>query len=303
MPFYDSGGLRLHYVRRGATHPAANTIIFQHGIGGDVRQPGRFLDPARLSIPADELPIIHADFRAHGQSGLGPIECLSIRTLANDLARLLDHLELERAIVGGISMGAAAALRLAVEHPERCRALVLSRPAWADGPMSAVAREALALIADLLTAEDWQASALRSFEQSDVLRDVAERCPDAAKSLRGHIEGALARPETREAAVARLQRLSVSAGLDDVHALRGVSCPVLVLATHGDAIHPFECARRLARSLPNSYLVPLAPKSPIDDSPHLTEVDRLIGEFLRTVLHGRGAMVRGQDAVGRAARA
>jgi pimeloyl-ACP methyl ester carboxylesterase len=296
MPFYDSGDLRLHYVRRGATHPAASTMIFQHGIGGDVRQPSRFLDPTRLSIPADELSIVHADFRAHGQSDLGPIECLSIRTLANDLTGLLDHLELERAIVGGISMGAAAALRLAVDHPERCRALVLSRPAWAGGPMSAVAREALALIAELLTAEDWQVSALPSFEQSDVLRDVARRCPDAAKSLRGHIEGVLARPETHGATVARLQRFPVSAGLHDVHALQGVSCPVLILATHGDPIHPFECARRLARSLPNSYLVPIAPKSPVDDSLHLTEVDRLLGEFLRAVLHGRGPMARRQPA-------
>jgi pimeloyl-ACP methyl ester carboxylesterase len=294
MPFYDSGDVRLHYVRRGATHPAANTVIFQHGIGGDVRQPGRFLDPARLAIPADELPIVHADFRAHGQSDLGRIECLSIRTLANDLGKLLDHLELESAFVGGISMGAAAALRLAVEHPERCRGLVLSRPAWADGPMSAVAREALALIARLLTAGDWQVSALPSLEQSEVLRDVAQQCPDAAKSLRGHIEGVLARPETREAAVARLERLPVSPGLDDVDALRGVSCPVLVLAAHGDPIHPFECARRIARLLPNSYLVPIAPKSPADDSPHLTEVDRLIGDFLRVVLNNRGVMARSQ---------
>ena len=41
-----------------------------------------------------------------------------------------------------------------------------------------------------------------------------------------------------------------------------------------------ECARKLARLLPNSRLVQITPKSAIDDKPHLEEVDRIIGKFL-----------------------
>ena len=283
MPYYESCKLRLHYVRRVA-QPAASPdwLLFQHGIGGDVRQPGRFLVPEHTAVPLEELSILHADFRGHGQSDLGPVECLSIRTLARDLAALLDHLGVERAMVGGISMGAAAALRLAVQQPERCRALILCRPAWADGPMSAQARQALGLVAELLAAKDWRTSAAKALEESAILNAIEEVSPDAAKSIRGHIKSVLDHPQDRERAIARLRHLPLSRGLDGVgQALAAVQCPTLILAAEGDPAHPFEYAQQLAQSLPHCELVRIAPKSALDDRPHLQEVDRAIGEFLR----------------------
>jgi pimeloyl-ACP methyl ester carboxylesterase len=232
MPFYQSSNIRLHYVCRGPQAWASpHSIVFQHGIGGDIRQPGRFLDLARTGLPAGALNIFHADFRGHGESDLGPVESLSIATLGRDLAALLDHLKLQDAIVGGISMGAAAALRLAVQYPERCRALVLCRPAWADGPMSVQARQAFALVADLLASEGWPSSALQALEQSDTLQSIEAVCPDAARSLRGQVQAVLTRPESRDHAIARLRHLPLSRGLDDSGAsLAAVRCPTLILA-------------------------------------------------------------------------
>lgn len=230
MPFYQSNDIRLHYAARCAERCSPISMVFQHGIGGDVRQPGRFLVPERTGISAGTLGIFHADFRGHGQSELGYAEDLSIATLGLDLAVLLDHLELEDAIVGGISMGAAAALRLAVRCPERVRALVLCRPGWDDGPMSFEARQAYALIADLLAAEDWRSSALQALEQSDSLRSIEAVCPDAAKSLRGQVQSVLNNPEIRQSAILRLQCLPASRGLDDEgECLATLRCPALVL--------------------------------------------------------------------------
>jgi pimeloyl-ACP methyl ester carboxylesterase len=284
MPFYHSGNLRLHYVCRGPRSPVSpDLIIFQHGIGGDVRQPSRFLMPERTLVRQEDLSVIHADFRGHGESELGSAESLTIKNLASDLGTLLDHLEIPSAILGGISMGAAAALRLAVHHPERCRALVLCRPAWLDGPMSAEARAALSLVAELLTADDWQLSALPALEQSEILRSIEAACPDAAKSLRGQIQSVLTRPAGREYAVARLRHLPFSNGLENIaRDLAAVRCPSLILAAEGDPIHPFEYARQLAQFLPNCGLRQIAPKSALDDTPHLEEVDYWIGEFLRS---------------------
>ena len=174
----------------------------------------------------------------------------------------------------------AAALRLAVQCPERARALVLCRPAWADGPMSLEARQAYALIADLLAAEDWRSSALRALEQSDNLRSIEAICPDAAKSLRAQAQSVLNYPEIRESVIVRLRCLPTSRGLDEGEGLATVQCTALVLVAEGDPIHPFECARKLARLLPNSRLIQIASKSPIDGKPHLEEVDRIISEFL-----------------------
>ena len=284
MPFYRNGDLLLHYVCRGlCSSGSSDSIIFQHGIGGDVRQPSRFLMPERTLVRQEDLSVIHADFRGHGQSELGPAECLTIETLASDLVRLLDHLEIPSAILGGISMGAAAALRMAVHHPERCHALVLCRPAWLDGPMSAEAREALSLVAELLAADDWQLSALPELDQSGILRSIEAVCADAAKSLRGQIQSVLSCPDSREYAIARLRYLPFSNGLQDLtRDLAAVRCPTLILAAEGDPVHPFEYARQLARFLPNCELRQIAPKSMLDDTPHLQEVDHWIGDFLRS---------------------
>jgi pimeloyl-ACP methyl ester carboxylesterase len=286
MPFYQSNHVRVHYVNRDSQPGnSPHSIVFQHGIGGDVKQPSRYLAPERTGLTAGALSIFHVDFRGHGQSDLGRLEDLSIATLASDLAALLDHLELRDAIVGGISMGAAAALRLAVQHPERCRALILCRPAWDDGPMSVEARHAYALIADLLAAEDWQFSAMSTLERSDILRSIEAICPDAAKSLRGQVQSVLSCPDSRESAIARLRHLPFSRGLEDRgETLARVFCPTLILAAEGDPIHPIECAHRLRWLLPNSCFTQIAPKSPLDDRPHLQEVDRTIGEFVRAHL-------------------
>ena len=49
---------------------------------------------------------------------------------ADDVLAFADLRGVERFVVGGISMGAAIALRIAVRHPERVSGLVLARPAW-----------------------------------------------------------------------------------------------------------------------------------------------------------------------------
>ena len=287
MPYYHSSSIRLHYICRGpapgnSSHPV---IVFQHGIGGDVGQPARFLNPEHTGIPEEALSIVHADFRGHGQSELGSPDELSIATLARDLEALLDHLKIRRAVLGGISMGAAVALRLAVHRPDTCTALILSRPAWADSSMCLQARQALVLVATLLAEEDWRSSATEALERSQILRTIDEVCSDAARSIRGHIQSVLSCPERRDSAIACLRRLPLAKGLDDLdHDLARVRCPTLILAAEGDPIHPFGYARRIAQCLPNSDLVQIAPKSAIDEVRHLEEVDRNIGDFLRSKL-------------------
>jgi len=286
MPFYQNNNVRLHYISRQVSRKTAGeSLVFQHGIGGDVQQPSRFLIPERTGIRAGALNIFHADFRGHGQSELGPVQSLSIATLASDLEALLNHLELEQSIVGGISLGAAVALRLAVEHPHRCRALIISRPAWTVGQMNARARQAYALVADLLAVGDWRSSASDALEHSDILQSLDALCPDAAKSLRGQLRSVLNNPEMRDHAITRLQQLPASTGLGDQGmSLSLVRCPTLILAAEGDPFHPFDYACFLAKSLPNCRLVQITPKSALDDRPHLEEVDMEIGRFLQTQL-------------------
>jgi pimeloyl-ACP methyl ester carboxylesterase len=287
MPFYERDNLRLHYVCRGAApSPSTLAIVFQHDLGKDLRQSSEFLVETRMCLDDGRPTIVHADFRAHGESDAGGADELTIESLAEDLIALLDHLRLDRAIVGGISLGAAVALRLAVRHPERCQAIVLCRPAWLDAKMNLVSRHALAAVADLLASDDWRRSAASSLERSGIPHYIGKVCPSAAQEIRAHVQSVLARPDSRQAAIDRLRGLPNSRTLDDAGELVRVRCPALILATHDDPLHPFDYATKLAAALPLSHLVELAPVSPHDCGAHGTAVDRAIGDFLRVVLHG-----------------
>ena len=114
-------GLDLAFVDRGAGPP----MVFQHGLGGNEAQVAEVFPDAdkrwrRLTL----------DCRGHGGSPPDPQQRYSIRQFAADVLRLADTRQVERFVVGGISMGAAIALHLAVHHPERVTGLVLARPAW-----------------------------------------------------------------------------------------------------------------------------------------------------------------------------
>ncbi|MBK7321562.1 MAG: alpha/beta hydrolase [Candidatus Microthrix sp.] len=70
----------------------------------------------------------------HGRSD-SPAHAAEYRidSYAEQVIGLLDHLGVERAVLGGLSLGANVSLFAAVEHPERVQGLVLEMPVleWA----------------------------------------------------------------------------------------------------------------------------------------------------------------------------
>ena len=156
-------------------------VVLLHGLGGDIDQPGGLAG----GLPGVRL--ITLDFRGHGQTQpLGAEEKISIRQFADDVAALLDELRIEKAVVGGISLGAAVALRFALDYPARIRALVLSRPAWLEGP-NPQNRRIFAEIAGLIRRYG-PAEGKARFRESDTYAEVCNQSSDGAKSLLGHFD-------------------------------------------------------------------------------------------------------------------
>ncbi len=128
MLVLEHDGLHFQYRDEGYGLP----FVFQHGLGGDQSQ------PRAVYNPAPGVRLIGFDFRGHGETRpLGDVVKLTIDSLADDLVALLDHLAIERAIIGGISLGSAVAANTALRYPLRVLGLVLSRPAWIDRPLPA----------------------------------------------------------------------------------------------------------------------------------------------------------------------
>ena len=110
MPIFEHDQIRFHFRETGQGVP----VVLQHGLGGSVEQ------PFGLFVPPDGFRLLAMDCRGHGQTDpLGDPEKISIASFADDLQALLDSLQIPRAVVGGISMGAAVALNFALRFPDR----------------------------------------------------------------------------------------------------------------------------------------------------------------------------------------
>ena len=99
-------------------------VVFQHGLCGSATQ-------TTEAFPEDPaFRMLTLECRGHGASQPGDTKAFSIKTFANDVAGMVETQNIAPCIIGGISMGAAIALHLAVHRPELIKALVLARPAW-----------------------------------------------------------------------------------------------------------------------------------------------------------------------------
>jgi pimeloyl-ACP methyl ester carboxylesterase len=111
----DLNGLTLSVLEAGNGDP----VIFVHGV---VTTSNIF--PKYVGAYAPEFRGIAVDLRGYGDSEK-PATGFTIERFARDLIGLADALEIEKAVWVGVSMGGMILQQLALDHPERVRALVL----------------------------------------------------------------------------------------------------------------------------------------------------------------------------------
>jgi pimeloyl-ACP methyl ester carboxylesterase len=264
MPHFTHDQIQFHYRDEGAGLP----FIFQHGLGADVSQ------PFSLCHPSSGIRLIAFDARAHGQTQpLGDAAKLCFQTFGEDLLALLQHLGIERGIVGGTSMGAALALNFTVRWPERVTGLVLSRPAWLETPCPWNVKM-FTLISGLIR-KHGAAQGLVEFQRTPEYHEAREKWPDVANSLSLQFQ----HPHAEESAV-KLERIIKDTPHPDRAAWAAVRVPVLVLGNRLDPVHPFEYAEELARVIPGAKLREIASKS-VSVERHESDVREALSEFLK----------------------
>ena len=115
MPTAAINGTELSYYDTGGAGPA---VVLSHGILMD-----HSMFDAQVEALAPEFRVITWDQRGHGGTR-SPVP-FSYWDSARDLLALLDHLDLQRAVLGGMSQGGFLSLRAALLAPERVRGLIL----------------------------------------------------------------------------------------------------------------------------------------------------------------------------------
>lgn len=263
--FTTEDGCSLAYEVCGGGIP----VLWQHGLGADRRQ------PAEVFPETPGIQRITFECRGHGESELGDPARLSIAQFAADAIQLLGHLKLDSVVVGGISLGAAIAMRVAAVFPGRVRALILARPAWVDDAAPSTMRPYLR-IAELLRTFG-QEEGLRRFEQSEVLAEVERISPDNAASLRSFFSR-----KGEESTVGLLSRIPKDgAGLSRAEIAR-IAAPTLVIANGQEYVHPLQYAEQLKDLIPGASLEVITSKT-IDKELYQSEFRAALAGFLETL--------------------
>ncbi len=184
--FADVDGVRLHYARTG--DPTGPTLALVNMASHNLT----CWEPLLAELEAD-FDVVRFDIRGTGRSGWGNDSDFTFARYADDLAGLLDHLHVERAVVVGVAYGARTAARFAIDHADKLAGLglfdvALTPPVEQTGQRE-LAEQARALLAEAGEPEVELQKYWRFYENRDAAlaaHTAHEREPDTTDML-GHV--------------------------------------------------------------------------------------------------------------------
>lgn len=224
----------------------------------------------QLESLSDDYRVIAPDLRGFGAS-TGATETITMEQLADDLAELLDALDIAEPITCcGLSMGGYVAWQFWQRHASRlARLIVCDTRAIADSEEAARGRRDMAnrvlsdgatIIADAMLPKLFSEKTVR--EQADTVAATRQVMQSTApKAVAGALRGMAQRP-------------------DMTSALPNIDVPTLVICGEHDVISTIDEMRSIADALPNAIFVE------VPDSGHMTPledpqtVNAAIREFL-----------------------
>ncbi|MGO4734946.1 alpha/beta fold hydrolase [Bosea sp. 2KB_26] len=127
MQKFSSDGVNLAFIDLAPTNdaPRGESIILVHGFASS-HMVNWVNTQWTKTLTHAGYRVVALDNRGHGQSDKPhEAEAYSSHIMAEDVRRLMDHLEIARADVMGYSMGARISAHLALAHPQRLRSLLL----------------------------------------------------------------------------------------------------------------------------------------------------------------------------------
>ncbi|MEA2211550.1 MAG: hypothetical protein QOF83_1498 [Solirubrobacteraceae bacterium] len=223
--------------------------VFGDGERTTVLLPGLLLSQKMQAPLARQLArrgnrVVTLDPLGHGDSDR-PLEMwhYSMSAFARQTVALLDHLDLERAIVGGTSLGANITLEVASAAPDRLQGMVVEMPVLdsaipaagvAFTPLLMALKFGAPLLAGLARGARAVPRQLVPFLGEIALDWLSQDPGPSASVLSGILYGRVA-PDHQE-------RITFEA-------------PTLVIGHPRDPLHPFSDAGMLASELPNGQLM------------------------------------------------
>jgi 3-oxoadipate enol-lactonase len=264
MSFLDIDKCVHHYTVDGSADKPA--LVFSNSLGSDLR----IWDPM-VPYLAGDFRLIRYDTRGHGLSEAPP-RPYSASDLAGDVVGLLDALQVEQAVICGLSVGGVIAQQLAIEHPDRVRALVLCDTGARIGTVSSWEERIATVRTNGLTVLATP-SMERWFSEDFRRRHSAE--------VRGY-----ANMVVRTAVDGYVGTCCALRDADLTEAAASIDKPTLVLCGDQDIATPPDMARELAKIIPRARLALISGAAHISCVEQPAMMAKQITQFLREVQIG-----------------
>ncbi|MEV5954974.1 alpha/beta fold hydrolase [Streptomyces sp. NPDC051987] len=255
MPQFDVDGAALTYDDEGPRDGGASPLVFIHGWTAN-----RHRWDHQMAHFARDRRVIRLDLRGHGESTGAGVR--TVAELAQDVTALLDHLEVDRFIPVGHSMGGMISQTLALAHPERVERMVL---VCSIGRMTYSRGRGLLMAASTLVP-------FKVFVAANIQRAFAPGYP--REQIREHVRASAGTP--REVVMTLYGAMRAFDVLDRVGE---ITAPTLMVHGYHDIQLPVRQMLRMAKAYPDAEvrIIDAGHELPLERPAELTAVlDRFL---------------------------
>jgi 3-oxoadipate enol-lactonase len=279
LPFYDQhtltglrigmkaslNGTTIYYDDQGNHTSLPVVLIHGFPFNSDMWQ-------SQVELLKENFRVVVYDVRGHGRSDVGDGQ-YTLELFVDDLITLLDHLNLQKAALCGLSMGGYIALRANERNPERFHALILCDTTSNADSNEAKLRRASAIksiksVGVKVYGEEFLKAVLTSQTFSEK-KDVVEKVRNMIQAITpvgmcGALLAMVSRTETTQS-------------------LSKINVPTLILVGGQDKTTPPELSEKMHELIPNSEIHVVPNAAHLSNLENVTDFNKHLLEFLRRV--------------------
>lgn len=220
----------------------------------------------------DRYRVVIPDLRGFGETESSENPA-TMNRMAEDIAKLMDHLEIDQAVIGGLSMGGYVALAFCKQYPTRVRALVLAdtRPQadTEEGKQTRAQQAEKALAEGMAGIADAMLPKL-------LTPDTVSKRPEVVKRIRDMM--LKTKPEGAAAALRGMAQRD-----DQTEFISSIDVPTLIVVGREDAITPLADSEAMHAKITGSRLVVIENAGHVSNLEQTEQFNNAVRGFLNSL--------------------
>jgi 3-oxoadipate enol-lactonase len=243
---------------------AGSAVVLIHGYPFN-----RSMWAEQVSALADSYRVVTLDLRGHGESE-SSTGASTMKLMAQDVATLMDELQIDRAVIGGLSMGGYVTLAFYQLFPGRVEKLLL-----ADTRAQADTEEGKATRADQV--QQIQAEGMTGIVNAMLPKllspETVSKQPEIVKRVRD-----MMMHTSPEGAIGALRGMAERE--DQTERLTQINVPTLIVVGKEDPITPVADSQKMHEGIADSQLVVIENASHVSNIEQPEQFNRALKDFL-----------------------